>query len=196
MSSLVAVVGLTLVLAAPAVATMPADELETFSIGRNVEPIIIPVTIGDHSYPFLVDTGSTSSVFDVSLSPLLGDQIEHRIISTPVGPREFPFAKTKTASVGKLTWSGDSAVMLHDLSPLREALGLDIRGCLGMDFLSQFVVCLDFDQGQMTLLRSSDPSGATFTAETGRGPAVGRGKRVGRGPSRVVSVGYRPYRPG
>ena len=60
--------------------------------------------------------------------------------------------------MGRLRWCNDSAVMLHDLSSLREALGLDIRGYLGMDFLSQYVVDLDFDQGRMTLLRSAGQS--------------------------------------
>ena len=104
MSSLVPVLGLTIILAVPvvnAVAKTPDDALESFSIGRNVEPIVIPVTIGDKSYPFLVDTGSAFSVFDISLSPFLGDEIEHRIISTPAGPKEFQFARPKAASGGK-----------------------------------------------------------------------------------------------
>ena len=44
------------------------DELESFSIGKGAEAIIIPVTVGGKSYSFLVDSGASYSVFDSTLS--------------------------------------------------------------------------------------------------------------------------------
>ena len=130
------------------------EELESFSIGKNAEAVIIPVTIGGRSYSFLVDSGASFTVFDSSLSSELGNEVERQIISTPAGPREFVLARPKSASIGKLALYKDSPVVLHDLTSMREALGVDIRGCLGMDFLSRHVVRIDLDEGRLTILRS------------------------------------------
>src|SRR5262245_1784866 len=133
----------------------PEDELEGFAISREVEPIVIPVTIAGKSYPFLVDTGSTYTVFDTSLASLLGEEIERRSVLTPAGLREFQVAKPKAAKVGRLPAFTDSPVLLVDLAQHREASGLDMRGCLGMDFLSRHVVRIDFDRGRFSLLKSA-----------------------------------------
>ena len=92
----------------------PDDELEGFAISREVEPIVIPVTIAGKSYPFLVDTGSTYTVFDTSLAPLLGEEIERRSVLTPAGLSEFQVAKPKAASVGRFPACTDSPVLLVD----------------------------------------------------------------------------------
>ncbi len=158
MSSLFRVACLAFLLAFSTLAPaghLPGDELEAFPISRAAEPIVVPVTIGDKSYPFLVDSGSTFTVFDTSLVSLLGDEVERKTILTPAGQKEFQLARPKAASVGRLPLGKDSSVVLHDLTRLREASGLDIRGYLGMDFLSRHVVRIDFDRGRLTFLRSA-----------------------------------------
>ena len=151
-SCLAILLGLT---ALSAVGKPPEDELEGFAISREVEPVVIPVTIAGKSYPFFVDSGAASTVFDTSLAPLLGEEIGRRSVQTPAGLREFQVAKPKAATVGRLPLCTDSPVLLLDLAQHREASGLDIRGCLGMDFLSRHVVRLDFDRGRFSLLRSA-----------------------------------------
>ena len=140
------------------VANFSEEELAAFSIGRAAEPIVLPVKIGDRYYSFLVDSGTSFTVVDSSLSALLEADSECRLILTPAGPKAFPSARIKAASLGKLPVCPNTPVLVQDLSSLREALGLDVYGCLGMDFLSQYVVRIDFDQGRLSLLRSASHS--------------------------------------
>jgi hypothetical protein len=102
-----------------------------------------------------MDSGSNYTVFDTSLAPLLGGDIEQRSVQTPAGLKEFQFVRPTSAAVGRLPLFKDSPILLHDLAQHREASGLDIRGCLGMDFLSRHVVRLDFDRGRFSLLKSA-----------------------------------------
>jgi hypothetical protein len=51
----------------------------------------------------------------------------------------------------------ESGVLGMDLSPFREGLGREMYGIIGMDFLHQWVLQIDFDQGDVRLLKSVVP---------------------------------------
>jgi Aspartyl protease len=129
-------------------------EAHTLPIAHAGNPIIIPVTIRGKTYPFLLDSGCSSTVVDTSLSRCC--EVERRIVSTPAGSKELPFGRLAGASVGGIPLGIESPVVLLDLGRLREAIGVNIQGCLGMDVLSRFVVRIDFDRGELTLLTSLD----------------------------------------
>ena len=57
------------------------------------------------------------------------------------------------ATVGSLPLGVD-AVLGVDLKKIREVSGLPIEGVLGMDFLSRYIVHIDFDRGKLLLLKS------------------------------------------
>src|SRR4029077_17024615 len=62
-----------------------------------------------------------------------------------------------------------------DTQTLRDSTGYDIRGALGMEFLSQRVVRIDFDAGRLHILKSAvNVSGQAIPLEfeTGLIPAV------------------------
>jgi hypothetical protein len=46
-----------------------------------------------------------------------------------------------------------SFILGHDLTKLRQVSGLEIYGIIGMDFLRNWVVQIDFDRGQLSLLK-------------------------------------------
>jgi hypothetical protein len=52
-----------------------AGVLEEVAIPRAGEPLIVPVTVEGQTYSFVVDTGTSQSVFDASLCRLLGKKI-------------------------------------------------------------------------------------------------------------------------
>jgi hypothetical protein len=160
------------------------EVLAEFDIGKDAAAVIIPVTIRGRSYPFLVDTGSTYSVFDTSLRPLLGEKAEGKNLSTPNGAARFEFTMPPAAFVGSLPLAKDRPVMVLDLKPTSEALGLEIKGCLGMDFLSQYVVRIDFDQGRLALSRTPGrDAGQAVPLQIGGGRAFVEANVFGTGPA-------------
>jgi hypothetical protein len=82
----------------------------------------------------------------------MGKSTGTRTLSSPAGPVELAFALPPVASVGRLPLPA-SAMIVFDLNALREVAGVDVRGILGMDFLSKYAVHLDFERGRLLLLR-------------------------------------------
>lgn len=57
---------------------------------------------------------------------------------------------------GRLKLPVNKPAFCLDLGAIRKSSCLDIRGILGMDFLRQYVLQIDFDAGRLRLLKSSD----------------------------------------
>jgi len=47
---------------------------------------------------------------------------------------------------------GKTPISSYDLTALREASGCDIRGVLGMQFLKDWIITIDFDEGRLDFL--------------------------------------------
>ena len=60
---------------------------ESFKFDPDDGWIVIPVRVGNGDYPFIVDTGCTFSVFDVSLRAQLGPRVDVASMDTPSGDR-------------------------------------------------------------------------------------------------------------
>jgi hypothetical protein len=157
---------LTLALAAlpawlPAEPPQTAIEvLERFTVAGDGDFLIVPVTLKGKQYPFLVDTGSSTVVYDISLRPLLGRRLasdEYLGAEKKVTLQRF---EAPEAFVGKLPLPRDEAVPVFDFTPLREGCGQDLRGCLGMSFLMRYVLRIDFDAGTLSLGRGVGPEEA------------------------------------
>jgi hypothetical protein len=173
-------------------AAAPQGVLEEFSIDKEGGPMVVPVTIQGKVYRFVVDTGASHSIFDVSLKPLLGAAKDARVVVTPSGPREFEFAMPPAGCVGKLPLPKDAPVLVHDLTHLREALGLDVYGFLGMDFLSRYVVRIDLDRGRLTFSRSAgQEAGQSAPLQFTRGLPCLEADLIGFGPGEwfVIDTG-------
>ena len=139
----------------------PAGVLAEFKMTNGGLPILIPVDIGGRSHMFVLDTGSSTTVFDSSLGhrPGLFDPPE------PAGSREvvavesaggtayLELSNPPESFVGREDLRRLGRVLWHDLNILRRVADRDIRGVLGMDFLKHYVVRLDFDAGSVALLR-------------------------------------------
>jgi hypothetical protein len=86
---------------------------------------------------------------------MLGKPAPPKTLITGAGLRQFSFAMPPVAFVGRLRLPQDKPVAVHDLAGIREVVGLDIRGCLGLDFLRNYVLHLDFDQGRLAIAQPS-----------------------------------------
>jgi hypothetical protein len=142
------------ILAAETPQQIPAgDVIERFKIGNDGDAILVPVTIAEKKYLFLIDTGASWTVFDRSLIPfdVRGQTVE---LGTATGSVSLEKIDTPAAQLGSIKLR-DSVTQVFggDFAPIRAALGYEVYGVIGMDFLEHHVLHLDFDQGECLLLK-------------------------------------------
>jgi len=117
--------------------------------------IFVPVRInGSSPLAFVLDTGSTKMLLDSSVATALGLK--------PVGAGSLQGAgagsiATKFIHDVSIGLPGiDSAgyeFSTADLEPLRTSLGVKVDGILGYEFLSRFVVTVDFESRNLTVVQ-------------------------------------------
>jgi hypothetical protein len=135
-------------------AAMPtrAQVAAEFDIAKRGDVIVLPVTIGEKAYPFLLSTASTRTVADSRLRPLLGKRIESE--SEPADPIESAVDEYPPLSlkIGDLAFVPEKPLICRNLRLDREFLGHELYGIVGMDFLKDRVVQIDFDEGKLRVL--------------------------------------------
>ncbi len=135
----------------PALKIPPELILERFQVNTGGDALLVPVKIAGKERLFLVDTGSTITVIDESVP--VGAFLGVVPAKTPQGEAKVKLHSPPPASLASLPLRLD-VVACTDLTTIRDACGHPIEGILGMDFLSQFVVHIDFDRGELLLLKS------------------------------------------
>lgn len=146
---------LLLLATATPTATGAADDentVESFKVERNGDCLLIPVVYGGQEYPFIVDTGCTTTMFDTSLKTALRPTGEKVPMN---GTKSVELYECRGAAVGRSKLALGKWVACLDLADLRKWTGHNIRGILGMDFLHRQIVQIDFDAGLLSILRSS-----------------------------------------
>lgn len=126
-----------------------------FKTGLNGDVLIVPVRIGTEVLSFMLDTGAASSAIDKGDAARVGVRTPSRRRYSPGFPQMFElprFQLDDTAIVGACD------VAVFDLSLMRTASGHDIRGILGVDFLKDYVIEVDFDEGALSLSKSPPAS--------------------------------------
>jgi hypothetical protein len=117
--------------------------LQRFAVKNDGDYLLVPVKIRGKDRLFLMDTGSTVTVVDRSLP-----------LGFPRGVATLIAYDPPDASIGGVPLGVDVVVGM-DLNRIREVSGHRIEGVLGMDFLGRHVVHIDFDRGELLLLRSA-----------------------------------------
>lgn len=113
--------------------------------------VLIPVRLGARDYQFAVDIGATGSIFDVSLQSHLGRALDTVRVAMPNADKEFHVYAPPHARVGSLPLTR-TPVLCHDFTSLREAFGCPVQGMIGMDFLKDWIITIDFDEGRLDIL--------------------------------------------
>lgn len=131
-----------------------AETLAEFRISDGDDLLIVPVTFGEQCFRFYVDTGCVRTICDESLVPLLGSPIGTSGILTPNGRTATNVFASPQARVGPLSFPPEARILTADFTSIRRASGHDIRGALGMDFLVNYIIDLDFDRGRLRFLGS------------------------------------------
>ena len=161
-SGLLAVI-LVLVAVPGAWADRDPSILAQFDVYTDGDFLLIPVTVHGKTYPFVVDTGCENTVIDASLTK--GEPIDTKEWKRPGGKvsKTLKLYKAPAMKIGPIAWQSNKPVVGEDLNQLREISGHLFFGIIGMDFLSNYAVKIDFDLGKLFLLNSpTSPLGKTI----------------------------------
>lgn len=101
-------------------AETPSNVLEEFTI--PIETPLLPVTLGDKTYSFVLDTGASVSVFDSSLVTLLGNPVRNSKFATLGKQLSVPEFAMPDMKVGRLKPPPDARALCTSLLEARQAL--------------------------------------------------------------------------
>ena len=120
---------------------------------------------GKGPFEFILDTGAGATTLDKGHSEALGLKAEGKLAAQGVGgTTDFGFTKVESFEVGEAVVRGQRAVVI-DLKPIAVAMGEDVAGILGYDFISRFAVTIDYAAGTLTLTdpdKWTPPAGASL----------------------------------
>jgi hypothetical protein len=140
--------------------------LAEFDIAKGGDVVVLPVTIGERSYPFLLSIASYRTSVDSPLRPLLGKRIERdtdQADGIEAASDEFPPIPMR---IGEFAFTPAEPIICRSFDRHREYLGHEIYGIVGMDFLRGRIVEIDFDEGKIRILTKfprPTPPGAAFS---------------------------------
>jgi hypothetical protein len=133
----------------------PKFVLDCFSLTHENEAILIPVRVNNSMHPFLLDTGSSISIYDNSLIPLSKAPIRSIDVVTPSGPERVPLCMPPDTRIGTFAKNPFTVVARADLSKVEHQLGFKVRGVLGMDFARGRIIHYDPDKKIICFLTST-----------------------------------------
>ena len=140
----------------------PEPPLEEFAVATDGELLLLPVTMDGRTYSFILDTGAALTLYD--RSSLLGPPKAIIKVKTKLGNKDFEMFDAPRSSLGRFSLGTRDLVLGCDLSLFRSVSGYDIKGIIGMDFLSQHVVQLNYETGKVSFLRTvPKDAGEPFT---------------------------------
>jgi hypothetical protein len=137
----------------------PQNVIEEFDVAKCGDVLVVPITIQKRKYAFVLDSGSTTSVFDNSLRGLVGKNLGKQKGSSLTGDVTLNLHQTPKVCLGQMNFHEGAMAAIADLSWIASLTGYEIKGFLGMDFLGSYVLQINFDQGKLSFLRSpgNDP---------------------------------------
>lgn len=163
-----------------------AEVLEEFDVARHGAGLAVSINLKgiERQLLMLVDTGTSASCFDKRLRTQLGTSLGFRDVNTPLQPFRAEEVRAPAARLGSVPLSRESICVLTDMKPFREETGSDFDGIMGMDYLCNQIVQIDFDAGKLRLL-SAIPADAGRKIQFEYAPSGT--------PAAVVDVGSKHY---
>ena len=131
--------------------TPPAEDsgVTPFKLDHN-GAVVVPVSVGGAGpFPFLVDTGSSHTVIGYALMTRLGlTAVAKAEVVSASGWSTQLVVRLESTAVGRAVRNGLLASVLP--SATFAALGTDVQGVLGQDFLATFDYTLDYTHRELT----------------------------------------------
>jgi hypothetical protein len=134
----------------------PEEDVEDFQFvnGENAEDVpfqytanhlFLKVKINCEERLWCLDTGASSTVIDATYASELGLESEGEAKGLGArGTAEFSFVALPPYSIQGIQFAGQKVVSGEMSGLFKTALGLDVVGVLGYDFLSRFVTKVDY----------------------------------------------------
>lgn len=120
-----------------------------FDLHANL--IVVDTIIEGVQKRFVLDTGAAATVVDSEAALELGLEEQHRLVGRGAGGDvEMGMVEVRSIRVGD-SEVRDLTCLVMDLGGLRERIVDPIDGILGYDFLSRFVLTIDYGQRALTL---------------------------------------------
>jgi Aspartyl protease len=170
--------------------TPPGEDASVtpFKLDQN-GAVVVPVSVGGAGpFPFLVDTGSSHTVIADALMTRLGlSAVAKAAVVSASGQSMRPVVRLESTAVGSAVRDGLLASVLP--SDRFIALGADVQGVLGQDFLATFDYTLDYARRELTW--KAEAGSGTPAARLSLTPDAGRflvalPQGAGRGVVRLV----------
>jgi hypothetical protein len=151
--------------------------------------VVVPVSVGGAGpFPFLIDTGSSHTAIADALMTRLGlPAVAKAAVVSASGQSMQPVVRLESTAVGGAVRDGLLASVLP--SSTFAALGADVQGVLGQDFLATFDYTLDYTRRELTW--KAEAGSGTPAARLSLTPDAGRflvalPQGAGRGVVRLV----------
>lgn len=116
-------------------------------VDQTIDPdakfLFVYVTFKGKELKFVLDTGASAHVFGSHLTPLIDGEITEELNFSVCGAQDLRVQGTSDSVRRK--------GLIKDLTELSSALGCRIDGILGMPFLENRVLVLDFDRQQLKI---------------------------------------------
>lgn len=131
--------------------------LAEFDITGDANNILLPLEFDGQEYQFLLDTGTTNTVFDDSfkdklgkrfLWPKKGDAAHGKKITVEMFPAPDAF-------VGPFNLKNMRYVTAADLDKIVPDESRNFQGIIGMDFMQAYIVRMDFDNRKISFLQGT-----------------------------------------
>jgi predicted aspartyl protease len=124
-----------------------------FELASGESAIVVPVRIdGQGPFRFILDTGATLTCLDAATAKKLGLEQRAGVIGRGIGVRSeggVGMVAITRLEVGSASAENLTACTL-DLQSLRSA-GVDVDGLLGLNFLREYRMTLDFERRALKL---------------------------------------------
>jgi predicted aspartyl protease len=132
-----------------------SDEVAFRLAGPNDAALIVPVHInGQGPFDFVLDTGATMTCVDASLTTRLALEPEPGSLGFGLDatrPGQVQLIRIDSLRLGHAIATNLQGCVL-DLAHIQQA-GLDVHGLLGLNFLKEFQLTIDFSRERLTLMK-------------------------------------------
>ena len=133
-------------------AQLPADASFNADAGHGNLLIITVRLESGEALPFVVDTGTSGTLFDKSLESKLGKPVDAAMIQSWGKHEEKNVYVMPKLYLGKTQLTTGSNTLTFDLSQLSNRVGHPVMGILGLDVLKHYCIQLDFAADRMRFL--------------------------------------------
>lgn len=136
----------------------------SFDLLTNYGPLELSLQVDGikRSLQMVINTGASTTVFDQRHRHLLGATTGVSAVAMRDSVSSLERCALGAARIGGFVFPDNASVLVADLSTVDEDLGSEYDGVIGMDFLRDKVLQINFDRKQLRLLSSvpADPGTA------------------------------------